>query len=813
MPKLPNQPPNATESDTSRVLQQKPLTRWLKLVGWSLVVLLVVSEGANLLLPLLPINENLCKRIQTEAYKETGLWLSTKTISLQWHLWEGTTVKLHDLDLLPHKTVVEQKTAINPLWSIGLKELSLGVDVFSLIFNKGNGAIYQLAVENPTVTVKGKTGFTDLQATFKRIAEKPKPPNAPRWIEQLDFSGKNANILLQPPFQGETLRLTLPTVKGYFKQFKAIDPFELTLTELEGVLLAETTAKKPFASFSAQGNFLLPAMQKNGKRLSQWKTVWQVAEGIHKLAFTVESDDSNRLIQSLLQQGLLDENPLKKASLQPKKLKLQGQLEGVKPHQWEAMLSGFSTLGNPSPHQQSNAKPTQADFNTTLHLTKQAEDKALLTLKAVKLNHAESKAVLEAKGSVTLTEKNLKTLETLPFALDVSGNLPNISNLPNELKSLNLPAKKETQALHLALLKGGVTLQHGTVTGTIKTPVIDQLKAQLNQVQLQVTTQSRLSPIIQSSGTIDWLKIGSVKGAFTVIPHETLKTPPATITLNRTIEANPINIQVSVPALQGSVVSAWQPWAITYLSPALKKAPAYQWQNLSWQGETTLKATATYQPTSQQFSVNSASGSLNQWQTLLNRQPWMGTNGNWQWQPTVGLSPQLQIALANQKTWLTVGGRWHTQQPNSAITLTAQKATLPSLVERGLKPFNHYFLPPTQQLSETQLNQWLADPTLQPWLHFTASAQATLSPQRLTLQNLTLEGLVKTGKATLKAVIPWEALANHSTLASASVAWQKIPIEPFPLAFKQALSQADLQLKKLTGDTNGTLTWAGVIPK
>ena len=812
MPKLPTQPPKATDLHVPKAKEH--LNRWLKLFGWSLVVLLVVSEEVNLLLPLLPINDILCKRIQNEAYKETGLLLSTKTISLQWHLWEGATVKLHDLDLLPHKTVVEQKTAINPLWSIRLKDLSLGVDIFSLVFNKGNGAIYQLAVENPTVTVKGKTGFSDLQATFKRIAEKPKPPNAPQWIEQLDFSLAHTTILLSPPVQEETLRLNLPTIKGQFNQRLAIDPFDITLTDVKALLVAEKIkTQKRLATISAKGDFSLPAANRNAKVLTQWETIWQVAEGIHKLAFTVESGDSNRLIQSLLQQGLLDENPLKKASLQPKKMKLQGQLEGVKPHQWEVMLSGFSTLDSISTHQQNNAKPTQADFNTTLHLTKQAEDKALLTLKAFRLNHAESKAVLEAKGTVTLTEKSLNSFEKLPFALDVSGNLPYISNLPNELKSLSLPATKETQALHLALLKGGVTLQHGTLTGTIKTPVIDQLKAQLNQVTLQATTQGRLSPIIQSSGTIDWLKSGSVKGAFTVVPHETLKTPPATITLNRTIEANPISVQVSVPALQGSVVSAWQPWAITYLSPSLKKAPAYQWQNLSWQGETTFKATATYQPTSQRFSVNSATGSLNQWHALLNLQPWMGANGNWQWQLTAGLSPKLQIALANQKTWLTVGGRWHTQQPNSAIKLTAHKATIPSLIERVLKPLNHYCLPPAQQLSETQLNQWLADPTLQPWLHSTASAQATLSPQRLTLQTLTLEGLAKTGKATLKAVIPWQALTNHSTLASASVAWQKIPIEPFPLAFKQALTQADLQLKKLTGDTNGTLTWAGAIPK
>ena len=820
-------------------------------------MLLVVSEGANLLLPLLPINAVLCKRIQIETYKETGLWFSTQRMTLQWHLWEGITVKLHQLHLVPEK---QPKTPA--LWDVQAKELTLGVNVFNLVLHQGNGAISQLTLDELSTTVQGTPGLDELQAVLKKIAEKPAPPNAPRWIQSLQFSADGATFQFVPTkVTVKPLELTFPKLTGHFKQAQKKDPFDLTIDDLTASLQdlskLRKLAVKPLATLSVNGEFSLLPKDKNQPVATHLQTLWQGITPLKHLNFTTDIPDVSALIHRLHQDGLLSNNPIrplarlerweqiqgmrngepqvytdvhedsstandtedapdiesckrsiKKGGTLPKQLHAVGEVKNPNPAQWELALSGFNTL---------TAQPPSAKVNwqTQVTLSKQPNSQGLLSLKMLQLNHATSKATLLAKGSTLLTEESFKTFNQQPFSIEASGGLPAVTALPPSFKQVIVPATASTQRLQLSLLKGGVILQKLKLTGTLKTPVIQQLEAQLNHLKMQAFTAKRSSPIVQTSGRIAWLAGGKVKGLFTVAPHETLFSPPATITLARTLKTQPIHLQLQVPALEGAVVSAWQPWVLEAIAPALRKAPAYQWQALSWRGKTSFNAKATYQPNTQKLTLLNADGSLNRWQASLQQKPWMVSNGNWHWQANTGISPTLQLALANSPNtpWLSVRGRWHPQQASSVITITANKHAVPILVKQGFQPINEQFLPPAMRISQQALNQWLSDPTLQPWLNATASAQATFSPQQLKVHALNLDGLAQTGNATLQATVPWQAFSSHTTKATASLHWQKIPLEPITFGFKKVLNQADLQLKKLTGTTNGALSWQGAFPK
>ncbi|MCX5920620.1 MAG: hypothetical protein NTW61_04770 [Candidatus Melainabacteria bacterium] len=319
MPKLPIQPPNAT---------QKLLNRWLKFMLWSLVVLLVVSEGANLLLPLLPINAVLCKRIQIETYKETGLWFSTQRMTLQWHLWEGITVKLHQLHLVPEK---QPKTPA--LWDVQAKELSLGVNIFNLVLHQGNGAINQLTLDELSTTVQGTQGLDKLQAVLKKIAEKPAPPNAPRWIQSLHFSADGATFQFVPTkVTVKPLELTFPKLTGHFKQAQKKDPFDLTIDDLTASLQdlskLRKLAVKPLATLSVNGEFSLLPKDKNQPVATHLQTLWQGITPLKHLNFTTDIPDVSALIHRLHQDGLLSNNPIRPLARLERWEQIQGMRNG-----------------------------------------------------------------------------------------------------------------------------------------------------------------------------------------------------------------------------------------------------------------------------------------------------------------------------------------------------------------------------------------------------------------------------------------------------------------------------------------------------
>lgn len=833
-------PPNLLQpKPPTPIIKQVLANRWLKWFGWLLLLLFALSEGLNLLLPLLPINDLVCRQIEQEAYRQTGLRVAIKKIHYQWHLWEGISTQLTSVQVLPNHVV----QASLP-WQFNTKELTVGIDALALIFNRGNYALQRLDFQQPTLQFKGVDGVNTFIKTVDILTKKPTPVGSPRWVNKLALSAFQAQVILTPAsnkFQrtvtmAPNLVLAVPRVNAIFQQATKTDPIALQFTRLQTQWFRQVVnTRQALGSLQATARFLFELPNPNEPNSTNWQQFWHFTQALKKADLETTIPSVKRIVTTLHQLQLVSANPLASHQVDASSTTMQLHVQQHPHKRWQVLTTGTTALQVPTYFTamkvDNNPKPL-LNWKATARLDKLSAKHAKLTVETATVQHSYSRSAFSTNGFVVLKQalfnspNNPNMLRQLPVQLKAWGTVPNLTLLPPLFKQLSLPPTTHTKPLQVQLKQGAFTLNNVLLQGTVGRPTIESLAASIHRVVVQVSTPKVVAPLLMANGNILWQPSGKVLGAVQVGVNPKHLTEVATLGLARTTSpAKPVQVTIDVPTLSGSTVAAWQPFLLNALSPLLTTVPALQWQNLTWAGTTALHAQGLLHLEKQAFTLQQANGQFNQWQVRLQRQPWVGVNGRWQWQPLQGLRPQLMVALPNnngttRQPWLTVGGVWHLQQSTkSGITVTSLPYTTDVLVQKVFQPFNQWLLSKTQQISTTQLTQALNQPFVQPIRSALISFRSTVTAQAVQLHQLLVDKLLNTGHLTVQATVPWQAMAGHVATTAVSTQWHQIPLQHFVL---QAQSQvklpktvsrvASMRLQQLTGATSGALTWQGQLP-
>jgi hypothetical protein len=808
------------------------LKRLFKRLAWVLLILFALTEGLNLLLPLLPVNNFICRKIEQEVSHQTGLRFSVKTFRFQWHLWQGIRTQLTGLQVLP--TAVTTK--LLP-WQLTVRQLTVGVDVIALVFNGGTYALQRIELEQPALQFNGIAGVNTFIKTVDILTKKPPPPHTPRWVNQLALEASQAAVTLtpiQPKHQTPlpNLLLVIPHVQANFQQATKTDPILLQFNSLQTQWFTQSHQyRKPLGSLQATARFRFELPNPNEPNSTNWQQFWHFFQALKIVNVASSIPSVSTVVTTLHQLSILPSNPFQSTRIDAQPFSVKARIQQHANHQWQLSTTGATVLHLPEylsstlknkQHRIQWEAITQVDKLTAQHARFRV-DKAIFT-------HPYSHASIATKGSIALKDTvfntpNTAVLGQLPIQIQAWGKLPNLQLLPPLFKQVTIPATPQTQPIQLRLKTGAFTFSNLLLKGCVKSPQIQSLTANIHRLTLQASTPHKLSPVVTTNGRIAWQQSGQVAGQLQSSFNAKRQEEAVTLSLSRKNNPSiPIQLVLEAPSLHSVTVMAWQPFGQDIVKPLLAKIPAFQWHNLSWGGVAQLYAQGTIHPTTQAFTLHRVQGGFKQWQTLLHKQPLVLVNGLWQWQPVQGFQPQLTVSLPNaiRQPWVTIGGRWHLHpSKHSGISLTTTPYAMDTLIHQVLLPVNQFLLPKNRPLvTMAQISQVLHQPLVQPWLSASIASQTTITPQALMLHQLRVDKLVNTGQLALQATVPWQALGGHSVSSDTRISaqWHHIPLEPIALGVQTNLIShykvsSPVNLQHLTGTTNGTLTWQGQLPK